>query len=115
MFAMWCRVLRHWFLQLRPAQRQSKATGTGHFTISTEVRTAIEGDHVGFLHIGRGRVFRSNLTGSRVWRELASGQDLSAIAAELSADYGVPQEQVEKDIEAFVTDLENQGLLTAAR
>ncbi|HUI57390.1 MAG TPA: PqqD family protein [Bryobacteraceae bacterium] len=94
------------------AAREFEAPRKAGITISTEVRMAVAGDHVGFLHIGNGRVFRSNLTGGRVWRGLSDDQDLCVIAARLSADYDVPQARVQEDIEKFVTDLEKQGMLT---
>jgi len=71
----------------------------------------IEGDGLVVLHIGRGFLFRANATGARVWRGLAGNRPRRLIARDLSLEFGVPQEVVEKDIDEFVADLESNGLV----
>ena len=105
------------FLQgrMRAAFRRFDAAGNAVPDVagtSADVRVSLEGDGAVFLHIGEGRLFRTNATGRRIWQLLLDNRTVSAIAEQLSAEYGVPSARIEGDARAFVVDLRNAGLLT---
>jgi hypothetical protein len=93
--------------------RTDKNSGHGPevLIVPSEVRASVEGDNLVFLHIGKGLVYKSNSTGSRIWRGLMARQPLRLIAEQLSREYGVPQEQVERHVTDFVADLRQNGLI----
>src|SRR5215471_6845718 len=79
-----------------------KSKGPGYLVIPHEVRASVEGDHLVFLHIGQGVVYKSNSTGTRIWRGLMEQKPAEAIAEQLSREFGVPRDQVERHVTNFV-------------
>ncbi len=90
---------------------RSSADGPEVLIVPSEVRASVEGDNLVFLHIGKGLVYKSNLTGTRIWKGLMNRQPPRLIAEQLSKEYGVPQEQVERHVTDFVADLRQHGLI----
>ena len=88
-----------------------RSTGVG-FTISPDVIASMHQDGVVFLHTGRGDVFQSNRIGARIWRGLTDRESIGAVTAAIAREYGVEPEQVERDAEELLNDLEAQGFLT---
>ena len=83
--------------------------------VSPEVRAAVQEDGVVFLHLRRGIVFRCNRIGALVWEGLARRRNLSEIARQIAAEYGVSVPQAARDAAAFVAQLEAQDFLQSAR
>jgi hypothetical protein len=94
-------------------RRADRSSGNGPevLIVPSGVRASLEGDNLVFLHIGKGLVYKSNLTGTRIWRGLMKRQPPRLIAEQLSKEYGVPQEQVERHVTDFVADLRQHGLI----
>jgi hypothetical protein len=80
--------------------------------VPQDVRVSVEEDGLVFLHIGEGKLFRSNASGRRIWQLLLEHRSVPAIAEQLSAEYGVPAARIERDAHTFVTDLRRAGLVT---
>lgn len=91
--------------------KSAPAGAGGELRISADVRAVVEGGSLVVLHVGRGILYKANSTGARVWQGLAGNRPRRSIAKDLSLEFGVPQEVVEKDIDEFVADLESNGLL----
>lgn len=103
------------FRRRKPETRtvsQSVDGGTGAYALSPEGRATIDQNGAAFLHIRRGVVFASNHIGARIWQGLAGRRSPEQIAAELSREFGVPQEQVARDTAEFIADLVAQGFVT---
>jgi len=85
--------------------------GGGEPAVSSEVRSVVDGGSLVLLHVGNGLVFKSNPTGALIWQGLADRRSPRRIAAELSKEFAVPREVVEKDVKQFIADLMSHGLL----
>lgn len=53
-------------------------------------------------------------TGARIWRLIEAGEDRDAILATLAREYGVGAEAIEGDVDAFLADLIDRGLVGRA-
>ena len=80
--------------------------------VASDVRASAHLDGLVLLHIPSGRVFLCNRTGARIWKGLSSGLEANAIAEEMSREYGVALDQVERHVAVFLTDLEQRGFVT---
>jgi len=85
--------------------------GDIRFSISPDARASVRPDGVVFLHVGSGSVFKSNAIGARIWQGLLEREAVDTIAADISREYTVPREQVERDAAGFIADLETEGLV----
>jgi hypothetical protein len=65
------------------------------------------------LQIGKGRMFRCNSIGARIWDGLTSNRPLTLIANELSVQYRLPVSDLERYIDAYTVQLLKSGLLIA--
>ena len=79
--------------------------------VSSEVRSVVEDGNLVLLHMGKGFMFKSNPTGARIWQGLLERRPRRRIAEELSLEFGVPREVVERDVDVFIADLESFGLV----
>jgi hypothetical protein len=111
---MWTGLGRFFRAGLWAASRHSGTAGCAAHEVAglpADVRASIEEDGVVFLHIGDGKMFRTNATGRRIWQLLLEQRPVNAIAEQLSAEYGVPSGKIERDARLFVADLRHAGLL----
>lgn len=99
------------FIARLSGKPRKQSAGAG-FAISPDAIASAHPNGLVFLHIGRGEVFNSNRIGARIWRALVDQEPLGAVTAGIAREYGVEQEQVERDAKEFLTDLEAQGFLT---
>jgi hypothetical protein len=74
----------------------------------------LEGETV-LVHLGTNRIYSLNPTGARFWELLAAGVDVSDIKAQLLREFDVEGEQLESEIEALLTSLASEGLVTVER
>jgi Coenzyme PQQ synthesis protein D (PqqD) len=70
------------------------------------------GDDVVVLDLASSTYFSTNSTGSRLWKLLASGASRPQLVNALIEGFGVDRETVERDVDAFLADLERAHLLT---
>jgi hypothetical protein len=56
-------------------------------------------------------LYTLNGTGKRVWELLVTGAAPREIAATIAARYGVPLADAERDVAAFVAELEGKGVV----
>jgi hypothetical protein len=78
---------------------------------SGEVVSRRVGDEVVLVHIGRDQIYSLNRTGARAWELLGEGQDLSAVRATLAAEFRAQPDEVGRELEALISDLERSGLV----
>ncbi len=115
MFTVFGRAIGR-FRSCRAAQsvEEPKPSRKGAPIVPTEVRASIGGGALLLLDTGRGLIFKANSTGARIWQGLVEGQSIPALAQQLSEQYGVAPERTARDIDRFLADLRDNGLLTAA-
>jgi hypothetical protein len=89
------------------------------FTVSADVRSDTDKDGSAILQITRDKIYTIIGVGSVVWSKLVASKDgltASEIAAALSADFkNIPPQQIECDVEHFLTTFQEKGFIQAAR
>lgn len=98
--------------QWRSGAVAADAVRTESLAISRHVRASSDGDQLALLAVDSGLVFTCNRTGGRVWQELAARRPPSLIAADISREYGLPEESVHACIDEFVGELRRLGLVS---
>jgi hypothetical protein len=79
--------------------------------LSAQVRSTHNQDGAVILDILHGHMFRANVVGSRILELLRERLTEAQIADELSSEFGVPRENMAKDLREFLTHLEKHHLL----
>jgi Coenzyme PQQ synthesis protein D (PqqD) len=79
--------------------------------LATHIRRVSNADGGTILDLRRGAMFSLNPIAVEILDRLERGEDVPAIAQELSARFGVAKPVVEADIEEFVACLRQQGVL----
>jgi PqqD family protein of HPr-rel-A system len=62
----------------------------------------------------RAELHRLNATATQIWEHCDGHSDLDAVAARLARVAGVDRHVVERDVTAYITELEARGLVTRA-
>ena len=89
-------------------------TLSGTLTASNEVLSRdIHGETV-LLDLKTESYFGVSGVGKRIWQLLADGTTLREMSAVLAVEYKVSKETLAKDLERFVGDLMDAGLVTTA-
>jgi Coenzyme PQQ synthesis protein D (PqqD) len=85
------------------------------FQVSDSVAAReIEGELV-LLDLEGGRFFVSRGTGPRVWEMLSSGKTIDEVVQEIAGRYGIDRDRVRADVEEFVRQLREKGMLVEDR
>lgn len=79
--------------------------------MSVNSAASFHDDGLVVLNTGNGRVFRSNLTGARIWRGIEQRLPVEAIAAEMSRDYQIEPRVAAEHALRFITELARNGLV----
>jgi hypothetical protein len=88
-------------------------TLSGTLTASKEVLSReIHGETV-LLDLNTESYFGLAGVGARIWQLLADGTNLRDMSAVLAAEYKVSEETLAADLQRFVSDLIDAGLVTA--
>ena len=76
------------------------------------VRANVTDDNLIVLDLVKGQIFTANTIGSRIWRGLfVNNQPKEQLVEVISTEFGTTPEVVEKDVEKFVVQLKQQGLV----
>ena len=79
--------------------------------LSKNVRTVIDPDGAILLDLLEGKMLRCNRTGATILELLLRRYDQDEITAEFRRRYQLSPDSAEADVRAFLTSLQNQGLL----
>jgi Coenzyme PQQ synthesis protein D (PqqD) len=82
------------------------------FTIRQSVLSRLVGDETVILELESGSYFGLDPIGARVWALIGTGTTLGDLCEVMIADYEVDRAQLERDLEALVTDLAHNRLIT---
>ena len=100
------------FAKNQPLKGRRELSGeTSSLTILPAGRASLNPDGVVFLNVASGVVFKSNRVGSRIWEGVQKQQNPAAIAAQISREYCIPNEQASEDTATFLAQLEAEGFL----
>jgi len=88
------------------------AGGKNHNGISEAVTWRKTGEEAVILNLETSEYYSANDSGTFIWELLAAGKKSGKIAEELSAEYGIPEEQAALDTAAFINDLARLKILT---
>jgi hypothetical protein len=83
----------------------------GSISVAADVTASLHGDGVVFLHAVEGRLFSANRVGADIWRGVARGLDVEAIAREIAHGYGIAYDTALTDSERFLAELERHRLV----
>lgn len=73
--------------------------------------TAID-DEVVLMTLAGGDFFSLRGTGKAIWEKIDGERARDAIVAELATEYAVPAEQIAVEVDGFVAQLQQAGLIT---
>lgn len=81
------------------------------FTVNPEAVASFHDDGIVILHTGKGSLFTSNETGSRIWRGVERQLPLEAIAEQISGEYQIAQTTAREHTVCFLAALERHTLI----
>jgi len=81
------------------------------YRLSATVRSTHSQDGAIVLDVQQGQMFNLNFVGSRILELLKSGSTESAIVDQISREFGVSRELVEKDVRDFLHNLKKCHLV----
>jgi Coenzyme PQQ synthesis protein D (PqqD) len=79
------------------------------------VKSARDADGGVLLDTRQGTCYGTNTVGSRIWQQLTEGSSVDQIVEQLHADFEVPKTQLHSDVNEFIAQLRDKGLLAADR
>lgn len=80
--------------------------------ISQAVTWRKAGEEAVILNLETSEYYSANETGTFIWELLSAGKKTGKIAEALAAEYGIAAAQADGDIEDFLEDLAQLGILT---
>jgi len=86
------------------------------WTISSHVRATINNDGGVLLDIEKGLCYSLNPVGARIWQAIESrrsGAKLEDVVTALASQFTIAREQLARDIDEYLLDLEKRGLIKA--
>ena len=78
---------------------------------NTFAETRIDGEIV-LMNIDTGNFFALKATGLAIWDLIADANDRTSIVQSLAATYSVAPDQCEKEVDAFLFEIEKAGFVT---
>ncbi len=89
-----------------------------YWAVSPHARATIDVDGGVLLDIEKGLCYSLNLVGAKIWLAIESGNGQTTfehIVNAVGPQFTVPREQLVRDIDEYLLDLEKKGLIKAAR
>lgn len=78
------------------------------------VATTLEQTESVLLDLTTRRYYTLNETGTRIWQLISEGRSMAEIAATLTSEFEVSEEDARTHVEALISDLRDDGLIEAA-
>ncbi|MDX2054191.1 MAG: PqqD family protein [Polyangiaceae bacterium] len=82
------------------------------FTIPSDVVSEVINGEAMLLNLSTGRYFSLNSTGAFIWRQLETHGDVGRIVGELAATYSLDERKAVEDVNALLSELTAQALIT---
>lgn len=81
------------------------------FIINKNAVSSIDEGELVILHMSNGKFYGLDAVGTDVWECIQSGKSLDEIIYKLHQEYGVTIEKLQHDINNFINNLMDQGLV----
>lgn len=81
------------------------------FTPVIDVHAQVLFGETVLLDVNSGIYFGLNEVGTRIWELLSHGSALGSVTAAVAQEFDVEQEELARDLAAFVRELESRGLI----
>ena len=81
------------------------------FTTSREASADIQDEGIVILHVGQGRLYRSNAVGASIWRAIERQLPTQEIVNQVSHEFQVSSSVAREQSVRFISQLENQKLI----
>lgn len=78
---------------------------------ASTVRAHATAEGVVFLDIAAGQMFGANAIGAHIWTRLCEGWSEADVVREIACESGTDEDEVRRDVAAFVEALVARGLL----
>ena len=85
--------------------------GAGKVQPSKDVVSRRVGNEIVLVHLQSDEMYSLNATGARAWELLSEGHDVEAIDTTLADEYDVGVEEVRRERETLLDELEQRGLV----
>ena len=84
------------------------------FQVSSDIVYQQTGDEAVLVDMNTNQIYELNRTGARFWELLSAGHDRTEIQQLMLQEFDVAEADLAVEIEAMITSLENEGLITKA-
>ncbi|MGE5596738.1 MAG: PqqD family protein [Hyphomicrobiales bacterium] len=74
----------------------------------------VVGNEIVLLNLDSGFYYSLNSVGAFIWRHLESGAGIAGLEDRISAEYEVSRDQAKADLDEFIEELREHGLVEAA-
>ena len=81
------------------------------FIVNPEAKASFHDDGMVILHAGNGCLYKSNITGARIWRGIELKLSVEAIVGEISIEYQIAEAAAREHATRFLTALERNALI----
>jgi Coenzyme PQQ synthesis protein D (PqqD) len=88
--------------------------GSGKLRPSRDVISRRVGDEIVLVDLQSDEMYSLNSTGARAWELLSEGHDAEAIDETLSDEYGIDREEVQRELERLLDELQRRRLVEPA-
>jgi hypothetical protein len=85
----------------------------GRYSVPPGVLSEVVDGETVLLHLDSGTYFGLNRTGTRFWQLLLESGHAARISSVISAEFGVEEETVKRDLADLLRQLTERGLLVA--
>jgi|GEM_PF-5763340 len=95
-----------------PAKAPSGDFNKSPLAISPDTRVSPHAEGLTLLHIPSGQIFVCNRTAARIWQGATEGRCLDELSEEMSRQFRIGREIVQKDVCSIVSQMELHGLIS---
>lgn len=95
-----------------PAKAPQGDFNKSPLAISPDTRVSQHADGLTLLHIPSGQIFVCNRTAARIWQGATEGKCLDELSEEMSRQFRIGREIVQKDVCSIVSRMELHGLIS---
>lgn len=85
---------------------------TREFRVPAGVLSEVVDGEAVLLHLGTGKYFGLNRTGTRIWQLLVESASAPRIVALVASEFGADEATAQRDFDALVKELTERGLLS---
>ena len=81
------------------------------FSANSDVVASMDDCGIVLLHVVRGRLYRLNMVGARIWNAIERRVPVNAIVAEIGEEYRISHSIARENVACFLAQLEDHTLI----